>query len=159
MAANRAGNVDKNGLSKHHVLFYHSTWSSHKALLKLRGNRQLIPRIDREVHNDLHNDISCVPPLSIPLAEAVLARFIEYDNTQDSIKAAENLQRSIEDALNEEGQHFDTVEHMIGEMAIYAINLQKPYIQPPSSAVHIDMKHDNMRPSLLWTPEHLPDIV
>lgn len=152
-AEKRTRGLDKDGLSAHHILFQAPPWESHTTLKSLRLDDQLIARIGPDEHDAIHNAVSHVPTLPLNLAGAVLSRFKRFSHTSDHVRAIGNLQRSIEGAL-EHGARYDVFDRTIGEMAMYALDLQKPMVHPPSSSEIIDLKYKNSKPSILWTPRN-----
>jgi hypothetical protein len=110
---------------KHHIIFTRETQSSQKATKTLRASRWLIPYIEHDPHKELHRAVATVPVLDHFMAERVLANFSPVRN--DYLATMDELMFCIEDAM----QHprVKVIERGIGELAIAAIDLQKPFIK------------------------------
>lgn len=121
-------------LERHHILFNRRSWSTLGELAALRGNPRLIVPLESDIHRELHNEISHVPILSSQTARASLSLFEDYSTTNDYIRSVEQLQSSIEQAIKH--PRADYLERQIGELAVYALDLQKPYIITTPSLQH-----------------------
>lgn len=152
MTEKRSRGVDRFGKSKHHLLYYRTHWESHPTLLQLRSKEQLLVPLDPDAHDEVHRAVSHVPAISANMAAKTLKSFNGYRRTDDPIRAAENFQRAVENAMKD--RRMDNIERLVGELAIYAIDLQKPFLQHPSSAEIIDLKYDGVSPAIYWQPDN-----
>lgn len=111
--------------NRHHILFPRATWESDKSAKELRVIPQLQVPLPLEVHKELHREISTVPMFDRFMAARVLKDFIPIRDSYAGTARA--LIESIEGAR----QHFRTtkLENGLGELAIYALQLQLPYIE------------------------------
>lgn len=109
----------------HHTLFNRYAWTANSDLKAIREDRRLIVPLDPDTHRELHQSVSHVPPISYHMARRVLQNFAEYD-TDTYMHNIENLQFSIEEAMSH--PKADRIEHEIGDLALFALDLQKPYI-------------------------------
>lgn len=107
------------------MLYNRYAWSSNKSLEALREDRRLIVPLDPDTHKELHREVSHVPPLPYHMARHVLREFVEYD-ADTYLHNVEHLQWSIEKAM----QHprADKIEREVASTALYALDLQKPFI-------------------------------
>ena len=112
-------------MERHHTLFNRYAWTANRDLENLREDRRLIVPLDPDTHKEVHQAVSHVPPLSLHMARHVLREFSEYD-ADTYLHNVENLQRSIEYAMGH--PRADRLERSVGELAVYALDLQKPYI-------------------------------
>lgn len=112
---------------RHHILFNRRVWSSTDDLAELRGDPRLIVPLDHDTHQELHENVSHVPPLSLHVARASLRLFEDFESNGDYMKSVEHLQTSIEQAIRHPKS--DRIEREVGSLAVYALDLQKPYIE------------------------------
>lgn len=112
-------------MERHHTLFNRFAWNANNNLESLREDRRLIVPLDPDTHRELHQEVSHVPPLSYHMARHVLRAYSEYE-ADTYLHNVENLQWSIEEAT----QHprADRIERELGELTMYALELQKPFI-------------------------------
>lgn len=112
-------------MERHHVAFNRFAWTANKNLEGLREDRRLIVPLDPDTHRELHQEVSHVPPLSYHMARHVLRAYSEFE-ADTYLHNVENLQFSIEEAM----QHprADRIERELGELTMYALDLQKPFI-------------------------------
>ena len=112
-------------MERHHCLYNRFAWTANKDLENLREDRRLIVPLHPDTHRELHQDVSHVPPISYHMARHVLREFAEYE-PDTYLHNVENLQWSIEHATKH--PRADRIEHEVGELAIYALELQKVYV-------------------------------
>ena len=112
-------------MERHHELFNRFAWTATNTLESLREDRRLIVPLDPDTHRELHQEVSHVPPLSYHMARHVLRAYSEFE-ADTYLHNVENLQWSIEEAM----QHprADRIERELGELTMYALDLQKPFI-------------------------------
>ena len=110
---------------RHHVGFNKSAWIATRALRAIREDPRVIVPLHPDTHLELHQSVSHVPPLHYHTAGRALRNFSEYDN-DTYLHNVENLQFSIEEAVRH--PKADRLERDIAELAIYALELQKPFI-------------------------------
>lgn len=109
-------------IDRHHVLFEHSTYRSNQWGNRLRGIPSLIPKLDRDAHEALHRDCPSVPMLG----HQALARTVQcFEPTGNTFTDIDRLQGALERATR--GSH--DIERGLAELAVMAIDLQKPYIK------------------------------
>lgn len=112
-------------MEKHHTLFNRYAWTANQNLEALREDRRLIVPLDPDTHRELHKEVSHVPPLSYHMARHVLRAYSEYE-ADTYLHNVENLQRSIEHAKSH--PRADRIEREVASTALYALDLQKPFI-------------------------------
>lgn len=112
-------------MQKHHTAFNRFAWSANADLKAIREDQRLIVPLDPDTHKELHQNVSHVPPLSYHMARRVLRNFAEYDD-DTYLHNIENLQWSIEEAMAH--PRVDRIEHEVASTALYALDMQKPYI-------------------------------
>lgn len=108
----------------HHILFNRQEWELRSESKLLRQTPSLIPRLDREVHEELHRACPAVPILGYYALFRTLRSFEESDDTLESV---DSLMFAIEAAGNSPKAH--PIERSIGELAVQAIDLQRPFIR------------------------------
>lgn len=108
----------------HHILHSKRSWSMYAESLQMRENHTLIPKIDRDTHEALHR--AC-PPVPL-LGYHALQRTIRlWTPDEDTLKSVDNLMFAIEEASWHPKSH--PIESALAELAIQAIDLQKPFIR------------------------------
>ena len=112
-------------LERHHTLFNRYAWSANKDLESLREDRRLIVPLHPDTHRELHQEVSHVPPVSYHMARRALRNFSEFED-DTYLHNLENLQWSIEEAMHH--PRADRIEREVGELAVYALELQKPFV-------------------------------
>jgi hypothetical protein len=135
----RSRGVNRQGLSRHHMLFQSSPWESQPDLLALRSNPELIPAIPPDEHDAVHIYVSHVPVLSAALAASVRKNYRLLGRPDTYLHAAENFQRAVETSMNY--RRFDSIERSVGELAIHAIDLQKDIVDL-SNPITYQPQHD-----------------
>lgn len=108
----------------HHILHNRQEWSLRPEASALRETPSLIPRIDREVHNEIHRVCPAVPLLGY---HALLRTRSNFEPTGSTMKDIDNLQYAIEDAIQHPRSH--PIERGLGDLALWAIDLQKPILK------------------------------
>lgn len=108
---------------RHHLLNPRMEWSLRPQAAKLRGTPSLIPRIDREIHEEIHRECPPVPLLGVYALRGTLERFVP---THDTLKDMDNLMSAIESSSRHRMVH--PIERDLAGLAIEAIDMQRPYI-------------------------------
>ena len=114
-------------MERHHLLFNRFAYESNTDLRAMREDRRLIVPLDHDTHKELHERVSHVPPVSYHIARRALINFKEYNPADNPIHDIDNLQFSIQEAIRH--PRADLIEREVGELAIYALDIQKPFIQ------------------------------
>jgi hypothetical protein len=110
--------------SKHHILHNRQEWSLRPEAKRLRENPKLIATIDRETHTELHEQCPPVPLLGYYALMRVNSVFYPAYTTDQTL---DNLCFAIEQANKAPKCH--PIEKELGELAIEAIDLQRPYLE------------------------------
>lgn len=110
-------------IDRHHILFDQRSWNASELGRSLRGTPALIPRVDREVHNEIHREVPFVPVLGY---HALMAVRNNFEPSFDPLQSMDNLMFAIEDAGKHPRAH--RIETEMCRLAIEAIELQRPYI-------------------------------
>ena len=111
-------------IQRHHLLFNRRAWSSYKEGQSLRETPSLIIPMEHEAHAELHRNVPIVPLLGYYGLVNVRNRFVPTGDHRTDI---EGLQRSIEQSTKHPRSH--RLEKGLAELAIHAIDLQKPYLE------------------------------
>lgn len=111
-------------MSRHHVLHEATAWNSRPDAAKLRGEPTLIPRIDREAHDELHMQCPHVPLLGSYALRSVASLFRPGRDTLDSIDL---LLLAIEGGTRHPRAHL--IERQLAELSIHAIESQVPILK------------------------------
>lgn len=122
---------------QHHILFNRRSWEATDTLKELRQDKRLITPLDPDTHRELHQAVSHVPPLSYHIARRALYTLSQFDYTDNPIEAADQLQLSIDEAMRH--PRADTIERGVGELALLALELQKPFFEPNMPTKLIDL--------------------
>lgn len=116
----------------HHILHNRQEWSLRPEARRLRETRTLIPYIDRSVHNEIHATCPPVPALGYYALKLVESRFHEGSGTLQSM---DNLMAAIEVSSRHPRSH--QIERDLAQLAIQAIDLQRPIIAEALPANHL----------------------
>jgi len=108
----------------HHIIHTKAHYTISPEARQLRNEPSLIPRIDRDAHNELHANCPAVPLLGYHTLNRVVKDFYPQRTTLASI---DDLLFAIENAARHEKAH--PIESKLAFLAIEAIELQVPYIR------------------------------
>lgn len=109
----------------HHILHHRQEWTLRREAESLRESPPLVPRMNREAHNELHRD---VPPVPLLGHYALLRTVRSYEPAYgDTMTSVDNLMFAIEEATRSPKAH--QIEKDIAWLAINAIDLQRPYLR------------------------------
>ena len=117
----------KNNIERHHYMFPAKQHESSNILSEIRSMGRHIEPIYHDEHVELHREIPFVPVMPAYMALQTLKKLREFSKHQDPIRNIENLQTSIEYGSSGERAHY--LEKELGELAIYALDLQKDYFR------------------------------
>lgn len=109
----------------HHINYYAEMHEAHIATCALRQMPGLITPGPRYIHNEIHNALEYVPPLSVHMAQHALRYY--RDEPTDNVRSLGNLMRSIESAKRH--PKADPIELAVADVALAAYEIQMPYIQ------------------------------
>lgn len=108
---------------RHHIINPRAEWTLRPAGREIRNTQSLIPRIDREIHEAIHDECPPVPLLCYNALKLTVQKFEPVHNT---LKDMDNLMSAIEQATRHPRTH--PIERDLAGLAIEAIDLQRPYI-------------------------------
>lgn len=108
----------------HHLIFTRRAWESSNEGKHLRNTPELIPRLDRDTHNELHATCPAVPLLGYHVLVRTVNRFIPEPG--DTMKSIDRLLLAIEESTAHPKTH--RIEHDLAQLAIEAIQIQRPLI-------------------------------
>lgn len=108
----------------HHILFNRQEWTLRPDAESLREQTLLKPKMDREIHNELHRNCPPVPLLGY---YALFRVHRDFEVGDDTFETIDNLLGAIELANKSPKSH--SIERSLGELTIQAIDLQRPYIR------------------------------
>lgn len=107
----------------HHIIHENKEWSLRPEAKSIRETPSLIVKMERGDHNELHRNCPAIPLLGY---HALIRTRKTFEVGDNPIQSMENLMRSIEEASNHPKAH--GVEKSLAELAIMAIDLQRPFI-------------------------------
>lgn len=107
----------------HHVLHSKLEWSLRPEARALRETPSLIPRLDRRVHDEIHQEC---PPVPL-LGHYALARTVRtFEPTGHTMTDIDRLMKAIETSSDHPKAH--DLERDLALLAVQAIDLQRPFI-------------------------------
>jgi len=109
---------------KHHILHNRLEWSARPQALALRERPELVPTIDRDVHNELHRIAPAVPLLGYYALNRIQA---VYEPQEGTIASIDSLIKAIDIAGNHRRAHH--VERGMADLAIQAIQIQRAILR------------------------------
>lgn len=109
---------------RHHILHTGAEWNLRPESRALRETPQLIPTIDRDVHDEIHRQSPAVPLLSYYVMKRTVAIFSPQGTTYETI---DNLMSSIDEA----GNHYKThpLEKELAQLAIRTLEIQRDILR------------------------------
>jgi len=108
----------------HHILHNKQEWSLRPEAKALRETPSLIPRIDRDVHNEIHR---VCPPVPILGFHALRRTIREFQPTPELFSSMDNLMFAMEAAARDPRSH--KIESDLAMLAVQAIDLQRPILK------------------------------
>lgn len=110
---------------RHHILHLRQEWTLRSNAERLRESPPLVPEIPRDIHEEIHAN---VPPVPL-LGHHALAHIVKaYEPVRgDTLTSMDNLLFAMEAAARHERAH--PIERNLAELAIQAVDLQRPYIR------------------------------
>lgn len=109
----------------HHVLFERELWSASSTGRKLRGQPGLRIPMRRDVEDQLHKEIACVPVPNDALGRSILHYY--HDNPLDHIDSLYNFIHATQEAMTR--PNVRRVEFELGSLIIQSIEMQMPFIK------------------------------
>lgn len=108
----------------HHILHERREWTNRPQASAIREHPSLIPRIPRELHEEIHAN---VPPVPLLGYYALVRTAKLWTPDPDTITSMENLMEAIDKASKHERSH--PIESDLAHLAIQAIDLQRPFLR------------------------------
>lgn len=105
---------------RHHVIHTRVDWTSSPPARRLRNTPELIPRIDRELHEEIHSQSPAVPLLGYHALYRVNRDFEPARTTWETI---ENLMRVVEQASRHERSR--PIESELALLNARALDIQR----------------------------------
>lgn len=105
---------------KHHILFprrIHEVYSQSKAIREVTS---LVPRIDRELHEDIHRHVPLIPFIG---TYALQRTFNSFHPTGKTLEDIGRLSMCIEDSVDHPKAH-DT-EKRLAQIAVEGLEIQR----------------------------------
>ncbi len=112
--------------NRHHSVFPRTVHNAQLHSRRIRADERLIFPIDVETHRYLHRNLAVVPILSQHVGMRAFRLFADYGDAGDPMTNIENWQRSIQESIR--NPRADIIEREVGELAIHAFDVQKPFI-------------------------------
>lgn len=125
------------GINRHHTQFPRAFHRASYALAELRGDARLIVPMDCSIHEELHQAIELVPAMDTYLAQRALVLYREYGD-RGFLRNLDNYQRCIEEAILH--PKVSPLQRGVGELAVYAMELQRPYIKAGMVQPHRNLR-------------------
>lgn len=116
----------------HHILHNKQEWSLRPDAKTLREDPSLITSVTRAEHNEIHKNVPAVPLLGYHALQRTLA---VYEPGGTNIESIDNLMKAIEHAADHPKAHI--IEKHLAELAIWSIDLQRPFIAEATRHVRI----------------------
>jgi len=110
-------------MDRHHVLFNKREWESRPQYKELRENPGLIVPIDRDVHNEIHRNVSQVPILGY---YGILAVNREFYRGRTHLDTVDNLLFALE--KTSEYERLSDIDRSLASIALQAVEIQRPFI-------------------------------
>lgn len=110
---------------KHHILHERVEWTARPQARSLRERPELVPTIDRDVHDEIHRIAPAVPLLGYYALSRVNGIYRPVRG--DTIASLDNLLLAIEDAGKHPKAH--RVERGIAGLAIEALETQRAILR------------------------------
>lgn len=111
-------------IDRHHILHSRKAWSSRGEAFELRERPELVPRMDRDAHEELHRIAPEVPLLGYHALAAVHRTYEPGDGTMNSL---DNLMGAIEKSARHRRSH--RVERLVAEAALEALDIQRAILR------------------------------
>lgn len=112
------------GLSAHHLLFERTAWTSRNDAIALRTTHSLIPRIDRDIHSELHD---LCPPVPLLGSQALRMTLNEFEPEGNTFVDIDKLLVAIEASNNTRFAH--DIDKQLSYLAIEALELQRNFLR------------------------------
>ncbi len=110
-------------MERHHGAFDRISWSARKEGRAIRNNPRNIYWMEHDPHRELHDAVPFVPVLGWQALQSVLR---EYEPSNDPGLNLDNLIKAIE--ITKQHPKACDLERSIADLAIYAFDLQRPFI-------------------------------
>ena len=110
---------------RHHILHTRMQWTSSKGAESLRETPELIPTIDRRLHEYIHRNSAIIPLLGHYALDYVNSKFQPVEG--DTLASIDSLMETIESA----GMHWKAhpIEQKLGELAVEALEIQRHLLE------------------------------
>lgn len=111
----------------HHLIHHRREWESRPQSKYIRDLPALVPRIPREVHNEIHANVPPVPLLGYHALLRVASEMQDYRRNPNTLDTLDGLKSAIENAGKHPRAH--DIERQLSGLAIAALELQEPYLR------------------------------
>lgn len=108
---------------RHHIIYDKSSWTSRPEAKALREDPSLIIRLDRLEHNEIHRFGTALPLLGYYALTRVQR---DYEPGPTPLRSVENLMGAIEHSSEHPKTH--PIQKQLAELAVWALDLQRPFI-------------------------------
>lgn len=127
-------------IDRDHIFWTEPHWRSTKEAAALRSTPSLIIPLYRDVHEEKHKNTPPVPLLGFHTLRRTLQI---YEPGSTPIQSLDNVMLAIEQAANNPNAHI--IEKHMAELAIWALDLQHPFIaesprQPGATVIDINSR-------------------
>lgn len=107
----------------HHILHYRREWTLRPPAQKIRENHNLIPRIDRQAHVEIHRECPPVPLLGYHALQRTVKL---WEPAGGTIKSLDSLCSAIDASASNSLSH--PLERELAYLTIEALELQRPFL-------------------------------
>ena len=130
-------------MERHHFMFPASLHEAQSASRELRQMSRSTGYLDHDSHVELHQSISGVPVLSHYVALGALKHVRDSFIPDNPVERIEDLQRAIEVSMRQ--PRADRIEREIAELAVYALDIQKPFFDDALPTRLVVPLHEKVR--------------
>lgn len=109
---------------RHHILHNRIEWTARPQAAELRERPELIPTLDRSVHNEVHRIAPPVPLLGYYALTRTLAL---YEPQPTTIESLDNLILAVDKASQHRKAH--RIERSLADLAIEALEIQRAILR------------------------------
>lgn len=124
----------KPAYNRHHLQFSEREHSKYSELRDLRELPQNIIRMPVRDHDELHRNVSYVPSTSLYIARRALHELIHTRRPKTAVESVSRLQDALYNGAEDE--RVDTIEYQVTQIAIQALEMQKPFLPVKTPRVY-----------------------
>lgn len=129
--------------NRHHVLFPRTIHESTHIGNELRSKSILIPRMDEDIHAELHDEISFVPMLNHYMGSRIL-KLMNQTRAHSPINGMKNYMLAVENSM--EHSKVNELDRQLGRVVIESVGAQIPFVEKSNKIIgrtYIDLGENN----------------